>query len=173
MEDEAGAEEADALDDVGGDAALVGVAVTGEDAGEDGEEGAAEAKEHVDAEAGGLMAPLPLETDEAAEEAGHEEALDRAGREVPSGRAGRSGSGRERSCGALSRGQGIRIEAMVAPWFWLPHLRSEMWGTRFRGMVFWSVLGFVVVLWAGAVCRLRTCRRGRRTGRWCRGLRVR
>ena len=56
-------------------------AAAGEDAREQGEEGAAEAEEHVGAEAGCLVAPLALEADETAAEAGHEEALDGAARE--------------------------------------------------------------------------------------------
>ena len=43
--------------------------------------GAAEAEEHVGADAGGLVTPLALEADDAAEETGHQETLDGSGGE--------------------------------------------------------------------------------------------
>jgi hypothetical protein len=66
VEDEAGAEEADSLDDVGGDLAFIGACFPGDDDGEHGEEGGTEADEHVGAEAGGFAAGGAFEADDAA-----------------------------------------------------------------------------------------------------------
>jgi hypothetical protein len=74
VEDEAGAEEADALDDIGGDLAAVGGLVAGDDDAHDGEQRGTHGDEQVGAEAGVLVTPLALHTDETAHGAGHDEA---------------------------------------------------------------------------------------------------
>ena len=74
MEDESGAEEADALDDVGGDLALVGAGIAGDDWGEDGEERCAQADEKVGANACRFFGELALKADEATQKAGEKEA---------------------------------------------------------------------------------------------------
>ncbi len=71
VEDEAGAQEADALHDVGGDLAFV-ACVASYDGGEDSEEGCAEADEEVGAYACGFAGEFPLEANEATEYAGKE-----------------------------------------------------------------------------------------------------
>src|SRR5581483_6722922 len=81
-EDDAGAEEADAGDDLGRDAARVGaddgvaarqeiVEAVGAD---HGEQGRAAGDEHVRAQPGGLLVELALEADHAAERGGDREA---------------------------------------------------------------------------------------------------
>lgn len=77
VEDEPRTEEADALNDVRGDLALV-AAVAGDDPGEDGEEGCAKADEEVCADASGLFGELALESYEGAKDACQDEAADGA-----------------------------------------------------------------------------------------------
>lgn len=77
VEDEPRTEEADALNDVRGDLALVS-AVAGDDPGEDGEEGCAKADEEVGADARGLFGEFALESYEGAKDACQDEAADGA-----------------------------------------------------------------------------------------------
>jgi len=72
VEDEASAEEADALHDVCGDLAAVVWVIAGDDDAHDGEECRAHADEDVGAKAGVLVAPLALKADDSAHAAGHE-----------------------------------------------------------------------------------------------------
>jgi len=76
--DEACAEEADALNDVGGDLAFVGAVFAGEYGGEKGEEGRAHGDEEVGADTGGPAVEFALEADRGAEGAGEEETADGA-----------------------------------------------------------------------------------------------
>lgn len=83
VEDEAGAEEADALDDVGGDLAAAGRGFAGDGYAHDGEERGAHADEDVGAEAGVFVPPFALEADGSAHGAGHEKTLDGGSGEDP------------------------------------------------------------------------------------------
>ena len=76
MEDEAGAQEADALDDVGGHAALVRVGVAGQHRRQERKKCAAHADEQVGAHARGLAVDLALQADKSAQQTGHEQAAD-------------------------------------------------------------------------------------------------
>lgn len=74
VEDEARAEEANALHDVGGDLTVVGVGIARQNDAHDGEQRCSHADEHVGAKAGVLVAPLALEADCATKRAGHHHA---------------------------------------------------------------------------------------------------
>ena len=76
--DEARAEEADALNDIGGDLAFVGTVFAGEDCGEKREEGRSHGDEEVGADAGGAAMEFALEADRGAEGTGEEQAADGA-----------------------------------------------------------------------------------------------
>jgi len=73
MKDGTSADEADAGNDLGGDAGAISGSA-GELAGEDGEHGRAKTDEHVGAQAGRAVAELALQADRAAEEGGENQA---------------------------------------------------------------------------------------------------
>ncbi len=78
VNDQSGAEKADALHDVRSDLALVRTALAGEHGREQGEEGCTHADEEVGPHSGGRAFGLALKADEAAEEAGQKQTADGA-----------------------------------------------------------------------------------------------
>ena len=81
VQDEASAKESDALDDVGGHLAFVGVSFTCENGREHSEKSCSEADEHVGAKAGGFAARGAFETDYATQKCGKEQTRGGAGGE--------------------------------------------------------------------------------------------
>jgi len=78
VEDEARAEESDALHDIRSDAAFVGVGIAGKDSGEQSKECATHANEEIGADARGASFGFAFKTDEATKQARSEQARDRA-----------------------------------------------------------------------------------------------